>query len=450
METITKTPHKVFLQYALPSIFGMLAVSSAAVIDGFFVGNYVGASGIAAINLAMPIFSILFGLALMLGLGSSVVSGKLLGEGDIQTASIMFSKTVIAVTLLSITIITVIYFSLESFLLAFGATGDLLTDTTVYISLFLPFIPFLMIGIILDYFVKTDNRPNLAFLALFISALVNIILDWLFIVLFKQGIAGAALATGISQIALIIILLPHFYSAKATIKFTTLKGDWSAIIKAANNGASEFINEASLGITTLIFNYIMLKSLGVDGIAAFAVISYLIWFSIMINFGISDSLQPIISKNYGARKALRIESFIKYALISVILSGIAIMIITIQIPDLLAELFLESKDERAIKIVLTFTAFIWPLFLFNGINFVISAYFTAVHKPVQSIFIALSRSLLFPVLLVYLLPKYFGQAGIYMAIPIAEFITLLMALILYFKLKPTMLIVQETTPTSNN
>jgi len=450
MEAITKQTNLVFFQYAIPSVLGMLAISSAAVVDGFFVGNYVGASGLAAINLAMPIFSVLFGIGLMMGIGSSVVSGKLLAEGNNKLASVIFSKTLLAVIVLSLVMITAIYLMLGNILTAFGARGSLLEDTTTYITIFLPFIPFLMAGIVLDYFVKVDSKPALAFWALLFSALINVLLDWLLIAYLEQGILGAALATGISQLMLIIVLLPHFFSKVATIKFVKPVGKWLAIIKAASNGASEFINETSVGLTALIFNYIMLKSFGVEGVAAYAVISYIVWFSIMISFGISDSLQPIISKNFGAKKPQRIADFLKYALISVLAVGIVLSITLIQIPELLTEFFLEAKDSQTIEIVLEFAAIIWPLFIFSGINMVISAYFTAIHKPIQSVSIALTRSLILPIIFIYILPQYFGHNGIYMAIPAAEFITMIMAIILYFKLTPMMLISQETTPSSKS
>jgi len=431
METITRNTRSVFIQYTVPSVLGMLAVSSAAVVDGFFVGNYVGASGLAAINLAMPIFSILFGLALMMGVGSSVVSGKLLGAGDRTTASHMFSKTVLAVSLFSIILSLLVYLLLPSFFKAFGATDDLLNDTTTYVTIFLPFIPFLMVGIVFDYFVKIDNRPIFAFFALLFSAFVNILLDWLFIAYFEQGILGAALATGISQLALFLFLIPHFFSKKSAIKFIKPKGQWLSIIKAAGNGSSEFINEASVGITAIIFNYVMLQNFGVDGVAAYAVISYLIWFSIMINFGISDALQPVLSKNYGAQRFDRIAIFLKYALLSVSVIGVTIIVLLWQFPHYLTDLFLQSKDEQAIIIVMKFVMLIWPLFLFNGISLVISAYFTATHKPLPSAAIAIARSLLLPVFFVYLLPFFFGCMGIYLAIPASEFLAMILALVLY-------------------
>ncbi|MBL4942308.1 MAG: MATE family efflux transporter [Colwellia sp.] len=436
MQTVTKNTTSVFFQYALPSVLGMLAISSATVVDGFFVGNYVGASAIAAVNFTMPIFALLFGLALMLGIGSSVVSGKLLAEGKYNLASEMFSKTLIIVTLLSLLMATIIYFSYDVVLTAFGAENNLHRDSATYILTFLPFIPFLMIGLVLDYFVKVDSRPGLAFGALFLSASVNVLLDWFLIVYLKQGLVGAAIATGISQLVLIVVLLPHFFSPAATIKFIKPKGSWSKCLKSASNGASEFVNEASVGITALIFNYIMLQSFGVDGVAAYAVVSYLIWFSIMVSFGISDSLQPLISKNFGAKRPDRIKDFIRNAIISVLVIGIILSAITISSPEVLADFFLESKDITTIEMVLNFAAVIWPLFIISGINLVISAYFTAIHKPLPSIIIALARSLLFPILFIYLLPHFFGSIGIYLALPIAELFTMFIAITLYYRLPP--------------
>ncbi|MCK5775652.1 MAG: MATE family efflux transporter, partial [Bacteroidales bacterium] len=393
MDVIKDKPLKIFMQYALPSVLGMLAISSASIVDGLFVGNYVGAEGLAAINMSIPIFSLLFGLGLMLAVGSSVVTGKLIGQGDSKSASVMFTKTVIAMIILSISLVTLLYINIENILRLFGATDDLLGIATQYLSYLLIFIPFLMVGIVLDYFVKIDNRPGLAFAALLLSAFINIVLDWFLIVELDQGIVGAALATGISQMALIIVLLPHFFSKKANIHFVEPIGSWITIIKAGSNGASEFVNETSIGITTVIFNYIMIKSFGVEGVAAYTVVNYILWISVMVGFGVSDSLQPLISKNFGAKEAGRVEKFLKYAFMTVLMMGILVSVAVLLVPEQIVELFLEQKDINTIQIILIFLSLVWPAFLFNGSNMVISAYFTAMHKPLQSAIIAFSRSL---------------------------------------------------------
>ena len=156
----------------------------------------------------------------------------------------------------------------------------------------------------------------------------------------------------------------------------------------------------------------------------------------MISFGISDSLQPIISKNFGAKKPERVKSFLKYAFVTVTLIGIIIVSLVLMIPEVLTELFLESKDEKTIEIVLKFMALIWPVFLFNGINMVISAYFTALHRPLESASIALSRSLVLPAFFIIVLPLLIGENGLFIAIPLSEFLTLALALYLFKFRKP--------------
>ena len=443
MDVIKDKSFKIFIHYALPSVLGMLAISSASIVDGLFVGNYVGAAGLAAINMSIPVFSLLFGLSLMLAIGSSVISGKLIGEGDTKSASLMFSKTIIAMVVLSVSLVTVLYLNIENILKHFGSTDDLLGLATLYLSYLLIFIPFLMVGIVLDYFVKIDGRPGLAFGALLLSALINIVLDWYLIVYFEQGILGAALATGISQLALIVVLLPHFFSKKANIRFVKPIGSWFAIIKAGFNGTSEFVNETSVGITTVIFNYIMIKSLGVDGVAAYTVVNYILWISIMVSFGVSDALQPIISQNFGAKKPKRVEAFLKYAFISVALVGMVVSVAVLFLPEQIVDMFLEQKDKNAIEIILIFLTLVWPAFLFNGPNMVISAYFTAMHKPLQSAMIAFSRSLVFPVLFILVLPLIFGDKGIYLAIPFAELFTFMMALLFFKSYTPSKIIHKE-------
>lgn len=426
----------IFFQYSIPSVLGMLAISSASIVDGFFIGNYVGDSGLAAINISLPIFSFLFGFALMLAIGSSVVAGKLIGEGDSKNASLIFSKTIVCITLFSFLTSSVLFLNIEILLHLFGADEKLAKMAMEYLSVMLIFIPFLMIGVVLDYFVRVDNRPNLAFIALLFSALINVLLDWFMIVYLQKGIFGAALATGISQLALLFILLPHFFSQKATIRFVKPSGSYTQILKATYNGASEFVNEISIGISTLIFNYVMIKNFGMEGIAAFTVINYLLLIGIMISFGISDSLQPIISKNFGAKEHKRIEAFLQLAFRATSLVGVVMILLLLFVPETLANIFLEDSNDKTKQIVLSFSAFIWIAFLFNGRNLVISAYLTAIHKPLASMMIALSRSFIFPVLFIVTLPFLLDKNGILMAIPMAEAVSFVIAMSLFRKFSP--------------
>ncbi len=421
----------IFFRYMIPSVFGLLAISSASIVDGFFVGNYVGASSLAAITITLPAFYILYGIALMLAIGGSVVCGKWVGAGNSYEASQIFTKTLLATVLLSVFICGIILIKVDATLYLLGANIELAQLAEEYLFILIIFFPFLMVGLVLNEFVKIDNRPFLSFVSMLICSLVNMLLDWYFIVHLDYGLGGAALATGISYLFFFIVLLPHFFSKKATLRLVALAKSWMDMLKAAVNGASEFANEASVGITTLIFNYIMISKMGTNGVAAYSVVNYVITIGVLTTFGISSSIQPIISKHFGARKPERIKQFLRLGLLSATAIGLSIIIIMLVWPNMLASIFLSEASSEANVIVIQFILFVWPAFLFTGASLVISAYFTSMHKPVPSMGIAFSRSLLFPVGFLLILPPFFGYKGIFMAIPAAEFCTFIVALLLF-------------------
>ncbi len=420
----------LFVRYSLLSVLGMLAVSSAGIIDGYFVGNYVGSYGLAAINVVMPIFSLLFGIALSFGIGGSVVSGKLLALKKPDQASVIFTKTILWLGVITLVICTLFYQFMAPILGKIGANEALLPHAKLYFQTMVQFIPFLMVGIALDHFARADNRPGLAFAGLVLSAGVNIVLDWLFVAKFGWGLKGAALATGISFVALMGTTLWHFVLKCGSLHFVWPKEASQSAFKAAMNGASEFINETSVGVTTLIFNLAMLRYFDVDGVAAFSVITYWLWIGHMGMFGICDSLAPLVSKNYGASQFGRIRALVGMGIISVLGIGIVMISLLLSTPETLANVFLNKDSQSVLKIVLEFSLYVWPAFLFSGTSLIISATFTALQRPYQSMFIALLRSLILPALFILILPFVFGSKGIFLALPLAEFFTFIAALIL--------------------
>jgi len=429
-------PLILFLKYVIPSILGLLAISSASIIDGYFIGNYVGSVGLAAVNISYPITTILFGLALMFAVGSSVMVGKLMGEKNTKEASNVFSKSIISVTLVSIVICVLLYLGLGNILDILKVQGDLREKTFEYLPILLIFLPFLMSAIVLDYFVRVDENPNLSFFALFASSVLNIILDYVFIVKFQWGIEGAAYATGISQAFIILLLIPHFFLKKSTLEFIKPKGSWFSILSVVKNGSSEFINEASAGITVLIFNYIMLKSFGASGVASYTIIGYFIMISVMISFAISDALQPIISKNFGALYFNRIKEFLQLGFICIVIIEAIIILLTLLIPEVLIGIFLDSSEKEVRDITVEFISYAWPAFLFLGLNILITSYLTSIQKPLYSASIAILRSLILPILFITILPLAFGNKGIFMALAVSELITFVVAVSIFLKHQP--------------
>jgi putative MATE family efflux protein len=429
---LEEKPYKVFLKYIIPSILALLAISSANIVDGYFVGNYVGTTGLAAINITYPVFSILFGAGLMFAVGSSVMVSKLLGENKKQQALNIFSKTIISVSLFSIITCTIVYSNIGNILYFLNIKDELIISSYSYMSVIIIFLPFVMVGITIDYFVRADENPNLSFLALLSSAILNIILDYIFIVKLDYGLSGAAWATGLSYTIVIFILLPHFFLKNSTLRFIKPNGSFKIIFTALKNGISEFINESSAGITVMIFNFMMIKYFGTKGVASYTIITYFIMVSIMISFAISDGIQPIIARHHGAKEFIRIKTFLKLAFSTILIFSIFLVFFVLTTPDNLIDIFLNENNIETKKITIEFLSYTWIAFLFIGLNILITSYLTAIHKPVASATISLARSLILPIFFVSLLSYSFGIVGVYIALPFSEIVTFMIA-IYFFK-----------------
>lgn len=440
-DPITGDVVPVFFHYAVPSIIGILAATSAGVIDGFFIGNFVGASALAAVNISMPSFYVFAAVVFMLAVGGSVMCGKFLGEKDQESASAIFSKMLYTALVVSGLIVSVSLIFLDHVVALLGANEDLHSMVRDYIQIILWASPLLIMGLTLDYFVRVDGRPVLASFALVAFAVSNILLDWVFIVLWGWGLKGAAYATALSEAVILLILVSHLFNARCTLRLVRVplrwKDGWDSVFQAAYNGFSEFANEMSLALITLLFNWVMITRLGVSGVAAFTIIGYLLMIGLEVCYGISDSLQPTVSKNLGARQSNRIVRFTITAVISSFMIGLIVSTLFILYPEILISIFLAEGEVETEAIALAFIAVFWPAFLFNGVNITLASYFTALHKPIHSAVIALSRSLVLPAIGVLLLPLWFGDTGIFIAVPVAEALTLVVALILVSLNRPS-------------
>jgi putative MATE family efflux protein len=427
----------VFFHYAIPSVIGMLAVTSAGVIDGIFIGNFVGATALAAVNISIPVFAMFAAIVIMLSVGGSVMCGKFIGEGNQYAARIIFSKIIYATLAVSLLISASIVLFLDQVVTLLGANEDLHELVSNYVRIVVIAAPLLILGFTLDYFVRVDGRPVLASATLVAFSVINICLDWFLIVKLGWGIKGAAWATAIAEASIFFILLSHWFSSRCTLKrvpFTECHRDgWGTVLKAAYNGFSEFANEISIGLITLLFNWVMISRLGVEGVAAFTIIGYLLFIGLEVCYGVSESLQPLVSKNLGAKQAPRIVKFTLAAVISCFTLGFVVSCLFLLYPETMISLFLNEGEGDTVKIALTFMAVFWPAFLFNGMNICLASYFTALHKPLQSASIAVSRSLILPALGILFLPYWFGHKGVYMAIPLAEGLTFILAMFLVTK-----------------
>ncbi|MDP5072138.1 MAG: MATE family efflux transporter, partial [Congregibacter sp.] len=385
-----------FIHYAVPSVLGMLAVTSAGMIDGIFIGNYVGAHALAAVNLAQPAWIAFAAIVFMLAVGGSVMCGRFLGQGDSIAASSIFTRTLITAVGAGIVIAGSGLLFLDELVRMLGATTAVAPLVKVYLRIVLVFAPLFVAALTLDYFVRVDGRPVLAAVGLLAFAGSNIALNFLFVVYLDWGLVGAAWASALADFAIFIILLSHWFHPRCSLVLTLDRGRWSDVAQAALNGISECINELSVGLLVLFFNWVMITRQGVEGVAAYTIITYLMMIGLEVSYGISESLQPTVSRCLGAGNVKRIRKFLLTAVCAAFSVGLLVSALLLMLPEQMIGLFLPPDEQATAVIALLFISYFWPTFLLNGTNITLASYFTALHRPLPSACIAISRSLLLP------------------------------------------------------
>lgn len=422
---------KLFFKFAIPNILSLVLLSSAGIVDGIFIGRYVGEISLAAVNIAAPVFSFIWGLSMMIMIGGAVAAGKYFGEKNFKKANEVFANSIIAVFAVSVILSTLMFLFTEELIKLIGGSDKTTPIAVLYLKTILPFIVFTTIGYGLSVFARVDGFPVLASIALIAGAVSNIILDALFIAVLNKGILGAAYATGISFIVSFLILFIHFIRKKGNLHITFKVCNFSQIIKTSYNGLSEFLNEISVGVTMALFNIVMIKYAQEEGVAAFTAINYIMWFGNMVNYGAADTLNPLISTNYGAGKFDRIKNILKTGVFFTFFNGFGIFLTILFFSHELTSLFIKDTTSNAYHLSIEFMSYVKWAFFLSGINMVLSSYFTAMLRPKESAVIASLRSLIMPYIMLLLLPKILEIKGVYLTIPLSELITFITALTLF-------------------
>ena len=426
-----------FFRYLGLSLVGLIAMTSASLVDGVFIGNYVGVTALAVVNLIIPITTLLFGVGLMLAIGGSVRGGKYLGERDPAAASAVFSKTLVCATAYGVVVVALGLLLEEQLFAALGATPDLFPPMREYYRIVMPFLVAQLAAMTLYFFIRLDGFPNLAATALTVGAAINIALDYLFIAVYGWGLAGAAYATGLSQALPLAVMLVYFTRPGRRLRFRFRQDNWKEIFQAAYNGISEFINEVSGGIVALILNWMLIQRVGVAGVAAITVVNYLMLLGFMVFFAVADTIGVMVSQNYGARDAKRISAFMATAGVTIAFVSAASIAILLMASKPMILLFVDGRDSEAMVAMATdFVTYVWPLFLFAGANMLMSGYLTAIHRPFQSGVVALCRGLVLPATFLVLGYYLFADYRFVAALPVAEGVAAVLALALVFQHSP--------------
>ncbi|MGM8226531.1 MATE family efflux transporter [Cellvibrio sp. ARAG 10.3] len=432
-----------FFYFVIPSIAALLALTTANLVDGLFIGNFVGADALAAINFLIPYLALVFGLALMLAIGGSVRAGKALGEKNPQAASAIFSKCVMTVGVFALVMASVNLLFSRWIFTALGAPESLHPLMRDYFHIIACFLPAQLLSVVLYYFIRADGKPVMATVALTSGALGNMLLDALFIGYFQWGIAGAAWATGMSQLVQLGILFRYFWLPARRLQFRFRQTQWVDVAHAAFNGISEFVNEISGGLVILVVNWLLVTRIGVEGVSAFTVINYCLFASLMIFYGIADAMQLLVAQNFGARQVQRMRQFMLTSTVAILVFGVLLISVLLGWRAHWVGWFVSAQDTAVITLAADFILVVWPIFLVNGLNVLLSSYLTAIHQPAASAAIALLRSLILPVSVLMVLFWWLPAYPLLMALPLAEWLTFVVALALFLRFKPAVLFASE-------
>lgn len=411
------------LRYCLPSIIMMVFTSVYGVVDGFFVSNFAGKTPFAAVNFIMPILMILGCAGFMFGTGGSALIGMALGEGDNKKANNIFSLVVYSSIVCGVVLAIIGLVILRPVATLMGAEDEMLRQCLIYGGIFLAGLPFYILQYEFQCLFATADKHKLGMYVTIIAGCTNIVLDALFVAVFPWGVAGAAVATVISQIAGGIIPLVYFLRKNdSPLRLIKCSFDGRALLKTCANGSSELMSNISASVVGMLFNVQLMKYAGENGVAAYGVLMYVSMIFQAIFLGYTVGTAPVVSYHYGADNKDEVKNLLKKSLIIVAAVAVCMFVAGELLSWPLAKIFVGYDAELMDMTVNAFYIFSFS-FLFFGFSVFGSSFFTALGDGLTSAAIAFLRTLVFQIAAVMLLPLIFGLNGIWASIVAAEIVS---------------------------
>ena len=419
-----------FLKYMGPSVVAMWVFSLYTMVDGIFVAKGVGETALAAVNISMPFINFIFAISLMFSTGASTVIAMYLGKKDIKSAKQVFNFNTFIVFMIGIIITIVATINLEKLAMFLGATETTLPYVKNYLGIIIYFNVFFIVSYSLEVIVKTDGFPALATMGVTISAISNMVLDYLFIMVFNWGVQGAAIATGLSQVFSTVFFLLHFLGKKSTLKFSKFKIDLKEMKRLMFIGFPDSTTELSCGIVVMLFNISITKYIGEQGVVYYSILNYVNTLILMTMMGISQGMQPLVSFYFGAEKVDSMKKLLKMAIKASVIAAIVSFAVCRILPDFIVGLFINPSETHIFAEGVRVLKIYAISFLFMGFNVIISAFFVSVEKPVFAAIVTLGRGLFMVVAALFITIAIAGGEGIWYSTIISESVCMITAFIL--------------------
>lgn len=423
LENILQNKNKAILQFGIPSIIAMVLTSLITVVDGFFIGNYVGKEGLAAVNLGLPIIYLFLGVGLMISVGGVAIAGMALGEQNIKKCCDVFNQTIWTAIVLTIVLDVIMWFCFSPMLKFLNANAQVAGYFKEYYGIILFQLPIMVINAAFGMFIRGEGKPQYFMQVNILNVLLNVLLDYAFVCWFGWGVKGVAAASLIAAVVTLFCTI-RFFTRKAEVyKFHRFTFQTKVLVSTLLNGGSEFVGEMSMSISMFAYNYVILRYIGVDGVTAFTIVGYISYIFSMVLIGFGQGASPLMSFAYGAKELLLAISLRKITNRMVFIAGTVVFLLVLIGSGWYGSLFVKNTEIREMVHI---GAIIFGVsFLFSGINTITSFYFTSIGKAFESAVISSARGLVILLICIFTLPPLLGITGVWLVAPITEFLTLL-------------------------
>ena len=424
---------KTILRFSIPSIIAMLLQTAITITDGYFTGNYVGENALAAINLGLPILYFYLGVGLCVGVGGTVICGRLLGARDKNKADQVFSQTVVTAGVICILTSIAVFLLFPAILKVLRADGELSVFFTQYYRIMLFTYPLMVMGTILGMFLRVDGKPQICMLVSILSCVLNAILDFLLVGRLSMGVQGSGIASLLVQIIGLIAQLLYFINPSRGIGFRHFRFDSAVNQEMFLNGSSEFIGEMASAISMFAFNYVLMKYVGAEGVAAFTILGFAVYGYSMIAIGFGQGLTPLVSVCWGAGEqetAMELRRLTNRILFAI---GALFAVTFFVFGKRYAGIF--GCGEKVADMVSVGFRIYTVTFLFMGYGVINSMHFTSCGDALSSALISSLRGIVLLLGFTFLFSALWGMTGVWLAAPATEVLTTMVSIWLIMKQK---------------
>ena len=423
---------KLLIKQAVPASIGILVMSLNILVDTIFVGHWIGSQAIAAINVVLPVSFFIAALGMAIGIGGSSIVSRALGANEKSKALKTFGNQVTMTIALTLTLVFFGLYYIDNIIPLFGGKGTIFEPAKIYYQIVLYGVPFLALSMMGNTIIRAEGKPKYAMYAMMIPSITNLVLDILLINVMDMGMIGAAWATTGSYMLCFIFIFWFFISKNSEMKISLVhfKLQRSIVSEISNLGSVTLSRQAIVSITYLLMNNILFDFGGETSVTSYAIVSRMLMFALFPIFGITQGFIPIAGYNYGAQNYDRVKQAIRIAIIYAMVMASLVFVLLIGFPELITRMF--TTDSLVIEKTPTAMRWVFAATPIIAVQLIGSAYFQAVGKAIPALLLTLSRQGFFFIPLIFILPLWYGELGVWIAFPVSDVLsTLLTAYILY-------------------